>query len=79
MNFLSKVRNFFISFAKHTYKGMPKASKELIDKRYALCVVCSEFDKENSECGVCGCSISKKQEFFNKLAWEDQRCPLEKW
>ena len=30
-------------------------------------------------CNVCGCNINQKKQFFNKLAWADQKCPLGKW
>jgi hypothetical protein len=28
---------------------------------------------------VCGCAISNKKIFLNKLAWADQECPIGKW
>jgi hypothetical protein len=40
---------------------------------------CSDFNKERSECNICGCAISKKSKFLNKLAWADQECPAGKW
>jgi hypothetical protein len=28
---------------------------------------------------VCGCNLSSRKIFMNKLAWADQKCPLDKW
>jgi hypothetical protein len=28
---------------------------------------------------MCGCNVNDKKIFLNKLAWADQKCPLEKW
>lgn len=42
-------------------------------------MACEQFNKTRSECNVCGCSISQKKRFLNKLAWADQECPLNKW
>ena len=37
------------------------------------------YDSQNSQCLVCGCNLSRKKIFMNKLAWADQECPLSKW
>lgn len=74
-----RIRNFFKALFWHISKGMPKSSRFEIETRYNICSSCDSFDKENKECMECGCGISKKKEFFNKLAWQDQKCPLGKW
>ena len=74
-----KIKNFTKSLTNHLKKGMPKSSQELIDKRYEICVSCSSFDKQNSECSICGCNVNTEKVFMNKLAWEDSSCPLNKW
>lgn len=72
-----------VTFAKslwfHLYSGCPKSTKPQIQERYNICLSCPEFDKKFSQCTICGCSISNKKVFLNKLAWADQECPLEKW
>lgn len=60
-------------------KGLPKSTKEEILHRYNICVNCEKFDSKNSLCNICGCNITNKKEFFNKLAWADQECPINKW
>jgi rRNA maturation endonuclease Nob1 len=74
-----KIKNFTKSLTKHIANGMPKSSQELIDKRYSICLGCSSFDEKNQECTVCGCNVNKERKTMNKLAWEDSKCPLNKW
>lgn len=76
---LIRISNFFKSLFFHISRGLPKSTKEQILQRYEICNKCSEFDLHNSMCNVCGCNISNKKEFFNKLAWADQKCPIDKW
>ena len=51
----------------------------LIDLRHHICLECNEYDKKNKQCLECGCDINRERTLFNKLAWKDQKCPLEKW
>lgn len=48
-------------------------------QRYGVCCGCEFFDDEKSQCLQCGCNINTKEIFMNKLAWADQKCPLNKW
>jgi uncharacterized paraquat-inducible protein A len=63
----------------HVYAGFPKSSQQLIDDRLAICKSCELFDTKNSQCLECGCTINNKKMFLNKLAWADQKCPMDKW
>ncbi len=76
---LLRIKNFIKSLWFHIYAGFPKSTQLQIDSRYAICLDCNDFDKKNTMCNVCGCNINQKKQFFNKLAWADQRCPLGKW
>lgn len=58
---------------------MPKSSQKLINSRYAICIACDMYNKEDKICSHCGCNISSKKIFLNKLAWKDQKCPIDKW
>lgn len=78
-NLLYKIKNFIKSFLWHICLGLPKSSQQLINTRYDICNGCSMFDTNNSQCLVCGCNISNKSIFMNKLAWADQKCPDNKW
>jgi hypothetical protein len=76
---LIKIQTFLKSLFFHVYAGFPKSSHEEINSRYLICISCDKLNHEKSECGICGCSISTKKIFMNKLAWKDQKCPEEKW
>lgn len=77
--FLLRLKTFLKSLLFHIQVGLPKAKQEDILYRYSLCILCDRFDKVKSECSVCGCFLSNKKKFLNKLAWADQECPLGKW
>lgn len=79
MDIILRIKNFAKSLAFHIWRGFPKCTKEEIEERYKICNACSDFLVEESVCGICYCNISKKKEFFNKLAWSDQQCPVGKW
>lgn len=74
-----KIKTFLYSLFWHVYRGFPKSSQDLINYRYNICNTCELFDKEESQCLVCGCNINQKKMFMNKLAWADQKCPESKW
>lgn len=75
----NKIITFIKSLFWHIYLGCPKSSQQLINDRYSICRNCEKFDLINSQCLVCGCNISTKKIFMNKLAWKDQKCPENKW
>lgn len=77
--FLIRLKTFIKSLLFHISLGLPKSTQEEIDYRYSICLECDKFNNVRSECGVCGCAISKKSKFLNKLAWADQECPVGKW
>lgn len=71
--------NFIKALTWHIYAGFPKSSQAEINRRFAICNSCELFDKKNSQCLECGCNINNKKMFLNKLAWADQKCPMDKW
>ena len=76
---LLKITTFLKSLFFHVYSGFPKATKHEIEYRYAICLLCEDFNTKESQCNVCGCNLSRKKIFLNKLAWADQECPKKKW
>ena len=76
---LNKIKTFLKSLLFHVWAGFPKASQQQINMRLSICKQCDMYDKKNSQCLVCGCNLSNKKIFMNKLAWADQECPLHKW
>lgn len=79
MIFLIRLKTFIKSLFFHVYNGFPKTTKQEILERYLICIECENFNKIQSECNICGCSISNQSKFLNKLAWADQECPVGKW
>jgi hypothetical protein len=76
---LIKLKTFLKSLIFHIYAGSPKTTKDEILSRLSFCTSCEHFKIIKQECGICGCSISDKSIFLNKLAWADQECPVGKW
>ena len=76
---LKKIRTFFKSLFWHIWAGFPKSTHNQILERYNICMACDMLDTKNSQCLVCGCNVSTRKIFMNKLAWADQECPLQKW
>jgi uncharacterized paraquat-inducible protein A len=74
-----KLKTFIKSLTFHIYSGLPKSTVDEIRYRYNICINCDQFNKEKSICEVCGCNLSTKSKFLNKLAWADQECPIGKW
>lgn len=76
---LLRIQTFLKSLFFHVWNGFPKTTQSEIIDRYSICMDCSDFNKDKSECNICGCAISTKSKFLNKLAWADQECPIGKW
>jgi hypothetical protein len=76
---LLRIKTFLKSLLFHIHAGLPKSSQAEINRRYDICISCDSFDALHSQCKQCGCNINNKKIFMNKLAWADQKCPLNKW
>lgn len=77
---LTKAKTFFKSLWFHIWLGFPKCKVDQIKKRFKICSEsCDMYNKIDSTCMMCGCNLSEKKIFLNKLAWADQECPLGKW
>lgn len=77
--FIIRLQTFIKSLIWHISRGMPKSSMDLINYRFAICQECQEYDNKEKQCSLCGCNVNQKRIFLNKLAWKDQKCPLNKW
>jgi len=76
---LKLIFRFLYAFFWHCIEGFPTCNKEEILERFNICLKCEEYNSKNSTCNECGCNLSNRKEFMNKLAWADQECPLKKW
>lgn len=76
---IRRIITFFKSLFFHVYAGFPKSTQSQILDRFFICQQCEMYDSKLEQCLMCGCNINKKKIFMNKLAWADQKCPLDKW
>jgi hypothetical protein len=79
-----RLASFTVAAISHAIKGNPTCTQEEIDERLSICRGCEKFipDKENKDlgaCAECGCTTGREEKYLNKLAWADQKCPLDKW
>lgn len=80
-----RILNFLKSLFNHIRTGMKKSSQKEIYRRYDICKLCPYFEPLNSDsqikaiCQICGCNLSDTKIVMNKLAWKDQKCPLNRW
>ena len=74
---LQKAKNFAASAVQHVAAGMPQATQEQIDQRFAICQACELFD--GKACTKCGCPVVREKAFVSKLSWAGERCPVGKW
>lgn len=79
MTLFIRLKTFILSLIWHISRGLPKSDKAIIAYRYSCCISCDQYDPNDKICLQCGCNISNKKAFLNKLAWADQHCPLNKW
>ena len=80
-----RVQNFSIAAIKHAAAGNPKVPVEVMQQRLALCKECPLFKQNENELGgvcthsTCGCTIQDNMNYLNKIAWADQKCPVDRW
>jgi len=74
---LTKAANFATSAARHVAAGMPRATQEQVDARFAVCQGCEHYD--GRACRLCGCPVVREQAYISKLSWANEKCPAGKW
>lgn len=76
-NFIKKIKNFVLATFDHIALGAPMCDEDTISKRYDICLKCENF--HNHSCKLCGCPLKQGKNYISKLAWADQKCPINKW
>lgn len=80
-----RVFNFGKALLNHAADGFQKRTKEeieqILDKHCSKCTIQQGGFFDNGVCthADCGCSVSREEVFFNKLAWRSEKCPIGKW
>lgn len=80
-----RLANFTVAAIQHVIAGAPTCDDETIAARLAVCRGCEKFrpDENNpaiGACSMCGCPSSDLlPRFISKIAWADQKCPLDNW
>lgn len=77
LGFLQKVKNFAKATLTHLLLGSPMCDDNTIQLRYNICKKCEHFN--NNSCKLCGCPLTQQRKYISKLAWADQKCPINKW
>lgn len=76
-SFIKRIKNFALATITHIATGAKMCDDKSIEKRYEICQSCSNFS--NNSCKLCGCYLTRNKQFISKLAWKDQKCPINKW
>jgi hypothetical protein len=76
-----KAVNFTKACAKHVANRGRQCTDEEIATRYAKCMACPGGYMRCCRCNhpSCGCKISPKRKFVNKLSWASESCPIGEW
>lgn len=73
----NRFKTFTVAFWKHLRHGLPTASLPDQEARLAICMGCSDLDKEAMRCTACLCKVEGR--IINKLKWAKEKCPKDKW
>lgn len=72
-----KIYNFIKALIRHLLDGFRKTSKKEKNRRLSICKVCEFYN--GTACTKCGCPITMKDNFANKVNWKSEKCPENKW
>lgn len=80
-NLPKQIVNFGQALINHELAGRPLVSEEVRKERFEICKKCPAglYQEEMCKHSSCGCPISDKEGYRNKLSWADQKCPLGYW
>lgn len=84
-NLAQKIINFTKAAINHAINGNPVVDEEVMKRRLKICKSCPLFKLNTNEVGgvcthsSCGCTIQDNLNYLNKIAWADQKCPIDKW
>lgn len=83
---LTRLKNFSMAALKHVAKGNPTCDPAEVERRFEICKSnkCGFYKEKGLDRGMCahiscGCNLAGEVEYLNKLAWPEQRCPMDFW
>lgn len=82
---INRVTNFVAAVTQHAIAGNPTVSEKTMKERLAICKECPLFKLNTNAVGgvctheTCGCNVQDNLNYLNKIAWADQKCPIDKW
>ena len=86
MNFMSKIKDFTITYASWAAAGFPRRDPEWVAELFAVCESCDQYDPAGKgpfgdvgACEACGCHVGNNDRPTNKLVLPNTSCPLGKW
>lgn len=68
---------FLSAVYDHISQGRTLLTKEQAQQRLTICEACPHFRK--NKCTKCGCCATGESNYFNKLAYPNQKCPEGRW
>lgn len=74
---VAKARSFTRSVVRHAAAGLPQATDEQREARWAICQQCPHL--EAGKCRLCGCPIVRDRRLISKLSMARESCPAGKW
>jgi len=80
---IQKLTNFSSAVIRDVTTGMQRCTDEEMDARLEICQGnpekdierCPFYNESDSSCLKCGCQLSRKRIYLNKIAWKSESCP----
>lgn len=81
INIGRKIVNFGNAMVAHEIAGRPIVNEEILKDRWEICKKCPAGLYQDGVCkhSTCGCPVTDKEVYRNKLSWADQKCPMGYW
>lgn len=69
-----------VAVVRHVADGCRRRTEDEVSFLFEThCAGCEFFDGSVCRHKDCGCNVNGEQQFWNKLAWRSEHCPIKKW
>ena len=80
IRFFRRAIHFAIAWMRWRLAGRPKRTPDMVKILfYCQCKPCVHYHPDLEECTICECYVRPDYVRQNKLIYQTERCPLEKW